>query len=144
LKLLKTGNLRWIIMVEVILLLGSNCEPENLFMDNAVDLIQKKTGKILKIGNRIITKPYGIKEQKDFHNQLIKIQTLLTPHELLREIKLIETEVGRSESQRWGEREIDIDIIFYDKIKMESPILTIPHPQVYKRDFVKKMLKEFL
>ena len=131
-------------MVEVILLLGSNCEPENLFMDNAVDLIQKKTGKILKIGNRIITKPYGIKEQKDFHNQLIKIQTLLTPHELLREIKLIETEVGRSESQRWGEREIDIDIIFYDKIKMESPILTIPHPQVYKRDFVKDMLKDFL
>lgn len=84
----------------------------------------------------IFTKPYGVKEQDDFVNGVFYIRTLLTPEELLQEIGEVEKKLNRVRNLHWGPRTIDVDILFYDDEIWHSKDLTIPHPEIAKRDFV--------
>ncbi len=82
------------------------------------------------------SKPVGNISQPDFYNTAVEIQTGMTPGELLAFIKTVEREVGRTPSEHWGPREIDIDIIFYDSLVHTEPGLIIPHSHTPERDFV--------
>jgi GTP cyclohydrolase-4 len=88
------------------------------------------------------TDPWGYEDQPIFYNQVVKIETFLEPLQLLVEIKKIELEMGRIPTFQYGPRLIDIDILLYDKLMMNSPELKIPHPQMKSRAFVLSPLVE--
>jgi 2-amino-4-hydroxy-6-hydroxymethyldihydropteridine diphosphokinase len=77
-----------------------------------------------------------------FTNSVAAFYTSLSPDETLDMVKKIETELGRVARPKWNKREIDIDIILYNKIKIKTQFLTIPHPEFYRRSFVIEPLKE--
>ncbi len=88
------------------------------------------------------TDPVGPQDQQDFYNAVCRASTRLTPDELLVHVKQIERDVGRMERERWGPREIDIDILLYGDQVVESPELRIPHPEMNDRAFVLVPLAE--
>ena len=82
------------------------------------------------------TPPWGYTDQETFLNQVVLATTYLEPEPLLKHLKRLEVALGRKASFRYGPRLIDIDILFYDDLIMETPSLTIPHPHVHERGFV--------
>jgi len=82
------------------------------------------------------TPPWGYTGQPDFLNQVARLETGLSPHELLRVLKEIEVSLGRVPTFRYGPRVIDLDILFFDDLVMGTPELTIPHPRLAERAFV--------
>ena len=88
------------------------------------------------------TAPYGNTAQGDFLNGCAKLETLLTPRELLDLLHEIENKAGRVRNERWGPRTLDLDIILYDDIVMSDDALRIPHAEMHKRRFVLEPLCE--
>ena len=89
------------------------------------------------------TSPQYVTDQPNFLNQVISGKTALTPHELLKTLQKIQTEVGRHEPNiRFGPREIDIDILSYDDLIIKDSHLEIPHPRISERLFVLEPLSE--
>ena len=88
------------------------------------------------------TEPFGVLDQPKFLNMVCEIETELSPRELLLFVKNIEKKLGRKKREKWGPREIDIDILFYGDQIIDEPDLKIPHPGIKERDFVLKPLKE--
>jgi 2-amino-4-hydroxy-6-hydroxymethyldihydropteridine diphosphokinase len=82
------------------------------------------------------TPPWGFEDQPKFLNQVLKVQTYLDPEQMLKHIKRLEVALGRKASFRNGPRSIDIDILFYDDLVLNTPTLTIPHPRLHERGFV--------
>lgn len=82
------------------------------------------------------TPPWGIEDQPKFFNQVIKADTYLQPEPLLKHLKRLEVALGRKPNVRNGPRLIDIDILFYDQLVLNTPLLTIPHPRLHERGFV--------
>ena len=82
------------------------------------------------------TPPWGYANQEKFLNQVLQVQTYLKPEQLLKHLKRLEVALGREASFQNGPRLIDIDILFYDDLVFESPIVTIPHPRLHERAFV--------
>lgn len=82
------------------------------------------------------TPPWGYEDQPRFLNQVVKAQTYLQPEPLLKHIKRLEVALGRKATFRNGPREIDIDILLYDDLVLDTPILTLPHPHMHERGFV--------
>lgn len=82
------------------------------------------------------TPPWGYTEQPPFLNMAIQAETDLAPAALLSYLKHIEAQIGREESVHWGPRLIDLDILFYDDLTLNSPDLVIPHPHLHERGFV--------
>ena len=83
--------------------------------------------------------PYGGVEQKDFYNGVIRMETIYEPLELMRFLQSVEKAQGRDRSKQaihWGPRTLDLDILLYDDLVYDSKELTIPHPEMGKRDFV--------
>ena len=114
------------------------------------DTIAKAREMFLKVeGNTIIaesslikTKPYGVTDQPDFLNGMWKVYTLLPPFDLLKKLNEIEHRLGRERLVHWGPRTIDLDIIYYDDLIIDSEKLTVPHIDMANRDFVLKPLLE--
>ena len=77
-----------------------------------------------------------------FLNQVLKVETILEPQEVLQECLAIEHEMGRVRKERWGERNIDIDLLFYENAIIEQPQLIVPHPRLHERNFVLLPLHE--
>jgi len=88
------------------------------------------------------TPPWGYLDQPAFLNQVVEAQTSLTPHELLGHLKNLEQSLGRKKSILNGPRKIDLDILFYEDLALESPDLTLPHPRIAGRAFVLVPLAE--
>jgi len=82
------------------------------------------------------TPPWGYEEQPKFLNQVIKVKTYLEPEPLLKHIKRLEVTLGRKVSFQNGPRLIDIDILFYDDLILDTPSLVLPHPRLHERGFV--------
>lgn len=82
------------------------------------------------------TPPWGYEAQPKFLNQVIKVSTYLEPEPLLRHLKRLEVTLGREASLQYGPRLIDIDILFYDDLILDTPSLVIPHPRLHERGFV--------
>jgi len=129
-------------MNEVYLLLGSNegKPEENLLRAKAQ--IAERCGAIAVESSLYETEAWGIKEQPSFLNQAILIKTNLNPTDLLLSLKLIEKQLGRVETTKWGPRVIDIDILFYGQEIVNLPDLKIPHPYIQERRFALVPLAE--
>ncbi len=82
------------------------------------------------------TPAWGYKDQPPFLNMAVKAETNLEPLALLEHLKLLERELGRTPTFHWGPRLIDMDILFYDNLVLDSPQLVIPHPRLHERAFV--------
>ena len=89
-----------------------------------------------------VTSPWGNKDQQDFLNAVIQIETALSPEELLCYCQNIEQKAGRERLKHWGARTLDIDILLYDDIRVHTDILQIPHPYLHERRFVLEPLSE--
>jgi 2-amino-4-hydroxy-6-hydroxymethyldihydropteridine diphosphokinase len=82
------------------------------------------------------TPPWGYEDQPAFLNMVVKAETDLEPEPLLAYLKQREARLGRAQNFRWGPRLIDLDILFYDDLVLDSPPLVIPHPRLHERAFV--------
>ena len=82
------------------------------------------------------TAPWGYSDQPDYLNQVIEAETELEPVDLLKYLKNLEKKLGRKPTFRYGPRVIDLDILFYDDLILETTELVIPHPRLHERDFV--------
>lgn len=123
--------------------LGSNMGDKQAYLDQAVSSLNEISGcEVMKVSSFLVTAPYGVTDQADFLNGCLKLRTLLTPGELLRELHRIEEEAGRERVVHWGPRTLDLDIIFYDDLIMQEEELCIPHVEMHKREFVLKPLCE--
>ena len=131
-------------MAVVFLGIGSNMGDRRKHIDNAVDLLEKQGVVILARSSLIETDSVGGPPQGPFLNGVLKVQTALEPEPLLKCLKSIETTLGRVPTVRNGPRPVDMDILLYDNISMQTPTLTIPHPRMRDRDFVMRPLNEIL
>lgn len=127
-------------MARVVLALGSNLGDRGVRLDAAVSaLSQLPQTRLLKCAKRYETTPVDVPkgyEDLSFLNSAVLIETGLPPMELLREVNRIEAEEGRVRLLRNGPRTLDIDIILYEGVKSDDPVLTLPHPRAAERDFV--------
>lgn len=124
-------------MNRIFLALGSNIPNRIIFLLKAILEISKIDKTTIKNISRFYkTKPYGNINQDYFINCCIEIESLLSPQKLLRELKNIEHKIGRKKREKWGPREIDIDILFYNNFIIDEPGLQIPHPDLQNRIFV--------
>ncbi len=120
---------------KVVLALGSNLGDRRENLLRAIDEISS-IAQVLSVSNIYETEPMGYLEQGNFFNAAILCETVLTPLELLDFCKKIEESMGREKSFRNAPRPIDIDIIFYETVAMQSERLEIPHQRWSERDFV--------
>ncbi len=117
--------------------LGSNIGDSKANILKAIKLIDKSPHiNLQEKASLYLTKPWGKKDQQDFINTAIKIQTKLKPLDLLDELKKIEIEMGRTNGEKWGPRIIDIDILLYGNNVVKQQQLEIPHPYITERNFV--------
>jgi 2-amino-4-hydroxy-6-hydroxymethyldihydropteridine diphosphokinase len=119
----------------VYLALGSNLDDRLANLKQAITSLSPQME--VKAKSRVYeTPPWGYADQPMFLNQVIKANTYLEFEPLLKHIKRLETALGRKPSFKNGPRLIDIDILFYDNLVMETPSLVIPHPRIHERGFV--------
>jgi 2-amino-4-hydroxy-6-hydroxymethyldihydropteridine diphosphokinase len=115
--------------------LGSNLGDRLANLRNAMTNISPKV-KAVAQSSIYETEPWGYSDQPSFLNQIIKANTDLAPFDLLAFFKEIEVSMGRQETFRFGPRLIDLDILFFDDLVINTPKLTIPHPRIIERAFV--------
>jgi 2-amino-4-hydroxy-6-hydroxymethyldihydropteridine diphosphokinase len=119
------------------LMLGSNLGDKKNNLQQAREAISKSAGRILVISSIYESEPWGFTHSEYFYNQLIILQTILKPEELLQIILGIEVKLGRIRNRlEYEARTIDIDILFYDNLILNSEALVIPHPRIASRRFV--------
>lgn len=117
--------------------IGSNVGNKVLQCEKAVsEILRIDHHRLLAQSSFYKTEPLGFTGQDWFVNGVIKLETDLTARELLGSLKAIESHLGRRETFRWGPREIDLDLLFYDQDQIESEDLRIPHPHLHERQFV--------
>jgi 2-amino-4-hydroxy-6-hydroxymethyldihydropteridine diphosphokinase len=122
-------------MVTAYIGIGSNVGERLSNLQAAITAL-KKTGIVEQVSPVYRTAPIGPK-QRDFLNAVVALRTALEPQELLRELKNIETEMGRPQVDlRWGPRIIDLDILLAGKAVVSTPSLKIPHAEMHERLFV--------
>lgn len=123
-------------MERIFLGLGSNLGDRRANLLEATAQIAARVGAIQAVSNIYETQAWGIQDQPDFLNQVLEIRSSLNPEVLLDEILKIEQDMGRERRIKWGERLIDIDILFYGSRIVQTEKLTIPHPFLHQRNFV--------
>lgn len=130
-------------MVRCYLGLGSNMLDRVGMIARAVTCLGSHGDIVVRrISDMYLTKPWGYEDQDDFVNAVAQVDTHLSPRDLLDEVRSIESKIGRRRRQRWGPREIDIDILLYgDRVVVEDD-LRIPHPHICERGFVLAPLVE--
>ena len=122
-------------MFNVFLLLGSNLGRRELSLQKAIAYIGQEVGSVVKQSSVYETQAWGKTDQPDYLNQVIIVKTNLTPREVLKSILQIELNMGRERKEKWGERIIDIDILFYEDMIVNEADLVIPHPELQNRRF---------
>jgi len=124
-------------MVRAYIGLGSNQGDPAANIREALQMINKIDGlKVTGVSSLYLTEPVGYENQPWFHNCAAEVETELSPDQLLAALQGIEDFLGRVRVVRWGPRTIDLDILLYDTITVETENLTIPHPRMAERAFV--------
>lgn len=126
----------------IFILLGSNVGDRQANLLNARQEISREIGEIITTSAVYKTAPWGNTHQPDFYNQVIGIDSTLTPDTLLEGILEIEKRLGRTREVKWGPRIIDIDILLWGARTIKTPHLTIPHPELPHRRFTLLPLTE--
>lgn len=127
--------------------LGSNLGDRHATMQSAILLLDSQAGSVDRVSSAIETEPWGFKSANKFLNMCVRITTTLSPEQLLATTKDIELQLGRttkSVNGQYHDRPIDIDILTYDDLHINTPSLTLPHPPMHERDFVMIPLREIL
>jgi 2-amino-4-hydroxy-6-hydroxymethyldihydropteridine diphosphokinase len=124
------------------LLIGGNMGDRKENLKSATVLIRQYCGNIVRTSSIYETEAWGKKEQPTFLNQALEINTALAPRTLLSEILLIEKKLGRTRTEKYGPRTIDVDILFIDGDIIKETGLEIPHPRLQDRRFVLVPLAE--
>ena len=122
--------------------LGSNLGDKEANLRKALELLEERGVEIVKTSTFISTEPYGVTDQPQFLNGVCEVRTSLEPLELLHTLLDIEQEMGRVRLRHWGERNIDLDLLLYEDVVMDTPELKLPHPDMQNRDFVLLPLAE--
>lgn len=129
--------------MRVYLSLGSNLGDRAANLSTALDALRETEGiSVGAVSHRYATEPVGVTDQPEFLNLAAEIETDLAPLELLNAVNAIERALGRAPSGRWGPRNIDIDIVLWGELTVESDVLTIPHREFRNRAFVLSPLAE--
>jgi 2-amino-4-hydroxy-6-hydroxymethyldihydropteridine diphosphokinase len=116
--------------------LGSNLGQREVFLAQARRAIAALVGtRVLGETDAEETAPIGPVAQGPFLNQMIAIETELSPQDLLVELQRIESDAGRVRNARWGPRTLDLDIVMFENQRVTEPGLTVPHPELANRDF---------
>ena len=128
---------------KVYLGLGSNVGDRLKFIESAIERIGDLEGvKLTKKASLYETEPWGVKDQGFFLNTAVEIETSLSPEDLHNEIKSIEQTLGRESREKWTQREIDIDLLFYGDRVIDEENLKVPHNRIEDRRFVLVPLAE--
>ena len=128
-------------MARVYLGLGTNRGEREQNMATALARLQERL-RLVAVSSLYETAPWGVTDQPPFLNAAVAAETDLPPAELLAFVKGMEREMGRQPGGRWGPRLMDIDILLYDDLVLETPDLVIPHPRLTERAFVLVPLAE--
>lgn len=123
---------------KVYISLGSNLGQKEQNINQAIILLNNSVGKIIKNSSIHFSEPWGFTSNNNFANKVIELLTELSPFELLNRTKLIEKKLGRTSksiNNIYTDRIIDIDILFYNDLILESENLTIPHKFIHEREF---------
>lgn len=127
----------------VAIALGSNLGDRHEHLRSGRAAIGALPGTRLLAATRVEeTPPLGELEQPAYLNQMVLVETILPPHDLLRALQAIESANGRERGARWGSRTLDLDIVRYDGLVLTTTELTLPHPGVATRDFWQRELAE--
>ena len=140
------------ILHTVYLSLGSNLGDKERNIVQAIVKINEKIGAVVRQSSLLITEPWGFESDNAFVNCAVCCKTTLTPRRLLNATQRIEREMGRTQKSlvikdgtprvEYHDRIIDIDILLYDDVTIDTPTLKIPHPLMQERDFVMIPLRE--
>ena len=127
--------------------LGSNIGDRLANLQAAVNFLDLRAGKVLRISGVYETAPLYVLDQAPFYNAVAEVETALPPIELLKALKAIEAEIGRVPRRKHGPREIDIDILCAidesgSSVRINEKSLTMPHPQMTERRFVLEPLRD--
>lgn len=132
-------------MVVAYLGLGSNLGDREAYIRAGLAALNSLANvDVASVSGLYCSKAWGKRDQPDFLNLVARIETGLQPEPLLNECKRIERLAGRTAGERWGPRVLDIDILLYDNIEVNTPRLTVPHPRMWVRAFVLMPLAELL
>ena len=126
----------------IILALGTNIEPREQYLKNALARIEENNLKIILESSVYETPAWGGVADQNFLNMCIEIETELEAYELLDTIQKIELELGRVRKEHWGNRTIDIDIITFNDLIYDDERLIVPHKYIHDRNFVLAPLVE--
>ena len=131
----------------VYLSLGTNLGDKEHNLLSAITEIERRIGPVRAQSAFLFTEPWGFESENTFLNAAVCVETELSPNVLLRTTQQIERDMGRTQKSvngQYHDRIIDIDILLYDDLHINTKKLTIPHPRMYERDFVLIPLREIL
>lgn len=129
-------------MTRVWLALGSNLGDRAGYLRAAREALPQAGITLVRASRVDDTDPVGVRDQPRFLNQVLEVETSLEPRPLLEAVKSIEQQLGRTTRERWGPREIDIDILRYDGRAVDEPGLHIPHAELQNRPFLLNLLED--
>lgn len=124
------------------LLLGSNEGNRLTWLRRGTEYISRMCGTIIKKSGVYETAAWGLEDQPDFLNQVLCLRTALNANQLLTKIQHTEKELGRQRIVKWGQRTLDVDILFFNDAIWNEPHLKIPHPYLAERRFTLAPLAE--
>jgi 2-amino-4-hydroxy-6-hydroxymethyldihydropteridine diphosphokinase len=120
----------------VLLGLGSNLGDRQRNLERALEALEPRAIAVLERSSFYLTEPVGGPPQDWFVNAAARVETTLAPEDLLRACLAVEQGMGRVRGERNGPRTLDIDILFYGRLVLETPGLRLPHPRLHERRFV--------
>jgi 2-amino-4-hydroxy-6-hydroxymethyldihydropteridine diphosphokinase len=124
------------------LLIGGNLGDRAAYLAEAINQISAQCGRVISTSSIYETAAWGNVNQPAFYNQAVKLVTILSPEALIERLLAIENEMGRVRTEKYGPRTIDLDILMINDIVIDTPTLTIPHPQLHNRRFALLPLHE--
>ena len=123
--------------------IGSNLGDREGNLRRAVELLSAEDGvDVTGVSEIRETDPVGPVEQGPFLNGVVRVETDLTPRQLLQRLLGVEEHLGRVRAERWGPRTIDLDLLLYDDLYVDEPGLTVPHPRLHERRFALEPLAD--
>jgi 2-amino-4-hydroxy-6-hydroxymethyldihydropteridine diphosphokinase len=125
--------------------LGSNLGDREQYLLRAIRLLHQTANvKVIRFSSIYETQPVGVVDQPLFLNMVVEVSTTLNPNELLEVMMAIEQANGRLRLEKWGPRTLDLDLLLYDQLELNTAKLTIPHPRMWEREFVMVPLQEIM
>jgi 2-amino-4-hydroxy-6-hydroxymethyldihydropteridine diphosphokinase len=129
---------------ELVILLGGNLSDRKKTIDTARQLLAEDLGPVAGRSSLYASEAWGKKDQPDFFNQVVVFESTKKPSEILKITTSVEKQLGRVRHEKWAERLIDIDILFYGNEVVEEKELKIPHPHIHERRFTLEPLVEIM